>query len=218
MLSQYLENGKVLTKHLLKINFIALAIAGLCTFLDQRASQTFSWQKTYEIYWTARHTTDLGLSQHYFVGAALLFFYFWLIGPKIHFPKISAEKMAYYKNWSLQFFSALVVSGVWMHLIKFCVGRMRPHISAPKYLPFVFKPFHGAPYNSFPSGHAQSMFTFATMMILAFPKQKWLWLFLATYICVTRVIVHDHFISDTVYGACVGYTGTMVTLFFMKKK
>jgi membrane-associated phospholipid phosphatase len=61
------------------------------------------------------------------------------------------------------------------------------------------------------------MLTAATMFSIAFPRLRWFWLTAAIAICSTRVIVLDHFLSDAVFGACIGYVGSLIALKWMKE-
>lgn len=69
-------------------------------------------------------------------------------------------------------------------------------------------------YTSFPSGHSTTIFTAATYLWLLFPKQRFLWLFLALLLASGRVMDNDHFLSDITAGALVG---TLCTLYMYTK-
>lgn len=215
-----LKNSKNLFIHLLKVNFLLLVSAILCIiFTDQPLAQFFAQEKAYGIRNFARHITDIGLSEHYFIGAIFLFCYFHWLAPRTRLWQTHSAKAKFLKTWALNSFAALISAGILALSFKFLIGRQRPHRTEPIFDPFVFEPFslHWN-FQSFPSGHAQTMFTVATMMCLAFPKFKWLWIFWAVGICITRVIVHSHFLSDTIYGASIGYTGAMIALYLMRTR
>lgn len=211
-IGELLNSPQKLTRHILKVLAFALALAVFAMyFLDQKLAQFFSQAEIYEIwYQPARKLTDLGLFEFYFVLALGT----WLI-TKFKVPTV---KVDFFRRWGLNFLAALVVSGLLTHLIKFSVGRQRPHKS-PIHDPWIFTPFtthfH---WHSFSSGHTQVMFTFATMLSLALPKWRWLWISFALIISFTRVMVIDHFLSDTIVGACIGYVGTLMALYLMKRK
>ncbi len=215
-----LKSPQLLKRHLIKVNLIALGLAFLSmVFLDQQLSVYFAIEDVRAFAWqTARTATDLALSEIYFGAALLIWIFTAWIAPRMEGLKKYSAKLDFYRRWSLNLFAALIVSGIMTHLIKFTVGRQRPHKS-PDFDPFVFDPmtthWH---WHSFSSGHTQVIFTVATMMGVAFPRFRWVWLFVAGLICSTRIIIHDHFLSDTIYGACVGYMGTLLTLKLMMKK
>ena len=186
---------------------------------DQQLSQFFGRPDINATYRPiAREITDLGLSDYYFAIAILSWAFCRFVAPKIASLKKYSAKVDYFRRWGLNFLVALLVSGIMTHLIKFTVGRQRPH-KTPTFEPFVFHPFNFHwHWQSFASGHSQVMFTVATMFTIAFPKFRWLWILIATIVCSTRIVVHDHFLSDTIFGACIGYVGTLLAMRLMMKK
>lgn len=219
-IGELLSNPSKFKKHLLLVVLIALAFAVIAAiFCDQSLSQFFgredirtSWRPL------ARTITDMGLSDIYFAIAILSWALAkWLL-PRMSSFKRYSVKIDYFRRWGLNLLVALLVSGVITFLIKMTVGRQRPH-KTPDFDPFVFQPINVHwHWHSFPSGHSQVMFTAATMFSLAFPKLRWLWILFAIIVCSTRIVVHDHFLSDTIFGACIGYVGTLLTLKLMQKK
>lgn len=211
---------KKLTQHIIKVTLIAFALVALAMrFIDQSFSTYFAQPEVKSLYWsTARVLTDIGLSEHYFGLSILTWAFAAWAAPKISSFKNYPDKISFLRRWGLNFLAALLVSGIITHLIKFTVGRQRPHKS-PIFDPFVFAPFttHWH-WHSFGSGHSQVMFTVATMMSVALPKFRWFWVPFAILICLTRVIVHDHFLSDIIFGACVGYVGSLLAMNLMQAK
>ena len=57
---------------------------------------------------------------------------------------------------------------------------------------------------SFPSAHTATVWGFAIGMIWAFPRGKYLFIFLATMASIQRVVEHAHWPSDVLIGAAVG--------------
>ncbi|AFY03269.1 phosphatase PAP2 family protein [Bdellovibrio bacteriovorus] len=217
---ELLSDPKKLIRHILKVTLIALALAGLAlVFVDQQASLYFAEQEVKGLIRApARILTDIALSEYYFVGSLLVWIFCKWIGPRLSFLQTHLDRVDYYRRWALNFFVALIVAGVITHIIKFTVGRQRPH-KTPDFDPYVFDHFttHWH-WHSFSSGHSQVIFTVATMLSVAFPRFKWFWIPFAMLICLTRVVVHDHFVSDIIFGACVGYVGTLLALQLMRKK
>ncbi|WII72638.1 phosphatase PAP2 family protein [Bdellovibrio sp. 22V] len=217
---ELLSNPKKLTQHILKVFFCALVLAILAMlFIDQPLSAYFAEKEVKDLYWAwARILTDIGLSEYYFILALGTWAFTKWIAPLITAFKKHPNKVDYYRRWGLNFFVALLVCGAMTHIIKFLAGRQRPHKS-PDFDPYVFNPFttHWH-WHSFSSGHSQVIFTAATMMSVAFPRFRWFWIPFAMLICATRVVVHDHFLSDIIMGAAVGYIGTLLALQLMRKK
>lgn len=205
-------------RHLLIRFFISLGAAVLAVvFLDQKMGLYFMQPLVKEsFYQSARTWTDLGLFEPYIIIAVASWVGFKLIIPKIESLR-DYKILEYLGRWGLNFIVALLVSGILTHIIKFLVGRQRPHQS-PDFYPLSFEPFNTHWYfHSFSSGHSQVAFTAATMFAVLFPKMRWVFYTLAVSICVTRVIVHDHFVSDIIFGAFVGYAGALISLKWMSR-
>ncbi len=218
-LSSLLDDSRLLRHHLLKVTVGGLILAALAAvFFDQKLALLFGTPWAHQ-FWRplAREVTNIGLSEHYFIIAIVSWVFCAFIAPKIHGLKKYAAKVDYFRRWGLNLLLALLVSGAITHVIKFTVGRQRPHKS-PNCDPFVFDHFttHWH-WHSFSSGHSQVMFTAAVLFTLAFPKGKWLWLTIAVLACGTRIMIQDHFLSDTIFGACVGYMGSLLALKWMRK-
>lgn len=214
-----LDDGIQLRTHLLKVVSLSFFLCGLLAVsLDQVLSIVFARGDLQPLWLAARNITNVGLSEYYFIGAALCFVFFKWLAARTDFWKSREERRSFLQRWAVNAIVAMISSGIVLHIIKFTVGRQRPHKSAPFYDPLVFEPFttHWH-WHSFPSGHSQTMFTVATMLSMAWPRYRWLWLGFAAVICLTRVIVHDHFLSDVVFGATLGYAMTLITLFLMRK-
>ncbi|MGZ6393911.1 MAG: phosphatase PAP2 family protein [Pseudobdellovibrionaceae bacterium] len=175
--------------------------------MDQKLSLYFKRPELEGIWLMARTVTNVGLSEHYFIIAIFLYIFARWIRPS--YTQI--------REWSRNLFFALITSGIFIHILKFCVGRQRPHKS-PDFNPFVFHPFTtNWDFHSFGSGHTQVLFTVATMLSLALPKVKWVFFALAALFAFTRVIIHDHFLSDYIAGAVVGYVGTLTAVFWVNR-
>jgi len=58
---------------------------------------------------------------------------------------------------------------------------------------------------TFPSGHAAFVFAVFAVLARAFPEARWWFLFLACGVALSRVLMGEHFLSDVIAGAGVGY-------------
>jgi len=219
-IGELLSSPQKLTKHLIKVIATALFLAVFAMFfLDQNLSTFFSREEVYTTwYQPARKLTDLGLFEFYFILALGTWAFAKWVAPHWKSFRNQPQKIEFLRRWGLNFMAALFLSGIITHIIKASVGRQRPHKS-PVFDPYIFTPFttHWH-WHSFASGHTQVMFTVATMLSLALPKWRWAWLTIAIIISFTRVMVVDHFLSDIIFGACVGYVGTLCALYLMKTK
>ncbi len=193
------------TRRVLAVTVVGLILAAIAALtMDQSLSLYFKQPELTPVWLFARNITNAGLSEHYFILAAVLYV----------FGKWARPQFVQTRIWARNLFFALLTSGVFIHIVKFCVGRQRPHKSEV-FDPFVFHPFTTHwDFHSFASGHTQVMFTVATMLATAFPRAKWLFFAIAAFFGFTRVIIHDHFLSDVLGGAVIGYVGTTTALYW----
>lgn len=215
-----LADAKKLNRHLIKVIASCFILAMLAMyFFDQKVSAFFAVQEVRDsIRGPARILTDFALSEYWLTLALLVWAFAKWGAPRAKIFDGYPDKIDFFRRWGLNFFVAQIIAGLITHLIKFSVGRQRPH-KTPDFDPYVFAPLNTHwHWQSFSSGHSQVIFTVATMMSIAFPKFRWFWIPFAILICLTRVIVHDHFLSDIIFGACVGYVGTLLSLFVMRVK
>lgn len=92
--------------------------------------------------------------------------------------------------------TTLVGEGIIKHIIK----RPRPFITMPDIKLLINRP---SSY-SFPSGHATSSFTAATVLGYYFKKYKIFFYSIATLIAFSRVYLYVHYPSDVITGAVLG--------------
>ncbi len=108
--------------------------------------------------------------------------------------------------------AAALGGGLAANVVKLCVGRHRP-----KYFDFshesVFDTFGGLlPFltdgpslNSFPSAHTASAVAFAVVLTRLIPRGVWFFGGLAVLAGLQRLEVCQHFTSDVLVGAAVGW-------------
>jgi membrane-associated phospholipid phosphatase len=180
-------------------------------WLDLIIAQFFKQPELESVYYYSREITNIGYSIHYFIAALLGLIFANYIYPKTKFFKNKISESANKKifNWSVFLIKALLVVGLILHIIKIIFGRQRPHLDANFYnLNFTPFNFHHH-WHSFPSGHSQVVFTVAAVLLLIWPRQKFIFLALATFFAFTRIVIHQHYFSDIIGGACLGYLGTL---------
>lgn len=196
------------TRRVLTVLVIGMALALISALtLDQSVSLYFKQPELEPVWLFARNITNAGLSEHYFALALILYVFAKWVRPQFVQTRI----------WARNFFFALIVSGIFVHIVKFCFGRQRPHKSEV-FDPYVFHPFTTHwDFHSFASGHTQVMFTVATMFAVAFPRARWVFFAIAAFFGFTRVIIHDHFLSDVIGGAVVGYIGATTALYWVSR-
>ena len=118
-------------------------------------------------------------------------------------------------NYSLAFIVSLTVGSAVLHSIKLVLGRRRPRDDMEMGL-YGFTPFaFNTDFNSFPSGHALTIFCVAVIFTCVWP---WLWPFwfaIAAFLAGVRALLTAHFLSDVLIGGGIGLiTAREVLLLF----
>ena len=112
--------------------------------------------------------------------------------------------------------AALLAEGS-TRLIKDLVGRSRPFEALKD--PAVRVLFNPPDSFSFPSGHAATAFAFAVLLNRLYPKARLIWLYpVAAWICLTRLYVGAHFLTDVAAGALIGALVGEISFQIWKKK
>jgi len=112
-------------------------------------------------------------------------------------------------GWALLFIvAAVALSGLVVDLIKPLIGRGRPKLlDQYGFYGLQWLTFRSDFY-SFPSGHAATAVSWATALVLLWPRGRWLWLVLAALLVASRVVVNAHFLSDVMAGSLIGWATT----------
>jgi membrane-associated phospholipid phosphatase len=107
-------------------------------------------------------------------------------------------------RFSLAFLAALAAGSIVLHSLKFLLGRRRSRdeieMNLYEFMPLSFDLQH----NSFPSGHALTIFCVAVIASAAMPSFWPLWFLIATGLGFTRALLTAHFLSDVFIGAGIG--------------
>ena len=110
------------------------------------------------------------------------------------------------------FLSAVLLSAIVTHTIKFVIGRGRPDLGVG---PHQFDPIALlGEYQSFPSGHASAAATLALLLGIYFPKARWVFYFYAVCIGLDRIVHNRHYTSDVLAGFV---TGALCVYFCVRK-
>lgn len=205
---------RILPTFLLVVPLVVLSMF----FLDQQLAQFTAKPELSWLKWGSREITDIALAEYYFalaLGVYLLTKF--LIWQRKKSDDFVIDRLAFFQRWGINLFSALVVSGVIVHLFKNLFGRQRPHRTSD-FQAFEFEPFNFHwDWHSFPSGHAQVLFTAATLCSVAFPKLRGLFYVSALLLALTRVTIQYHYLSDVFFGAWVGYAGAHLSMYLLRK-
>ncbi|WP_316859451.1 phosphatase PAP2 family protein [uncultured Cohaesibacter sp.] len=186
-----------------KLLFVALSLIVLSfLFFDTMAGH---WQPLLPewLYSIFRTISRFGKSDYTLIPSGLLVIVIAFLPPGA--TRYAVRSILYrFQMLGLFIFVAIAGSGLLNNLIKVMFGRARPKFFG-ELGPYFFDPpgiNHG--YQSFPSGHSATAGAMAIIMVLLFPKQKRLWLFLAGMIAFSRIMVGAHYPSDTVAGFAFG--------------
>jgi len=117
---------------------------------------------------------------------------------------MAAAPIAQLINYSLAFIASLTVGSAVLHAIKLVLGRRRPRddmeMGLYGFVPFAFN----TDFNSFPSGHALTIFCVAVIFTCVWPLLWVLWFAIAALLAGVRALLTAHFLSDVLIGGGIG--------------
>ena len=192
---RHIAIGSTLLMVLMAISYALIdrPLTLFCQDLNPEVVQVFQW------------ITKLGKSTGYLVVFFVLFVFF----------KYSLRRPIA-ANRALFLFAAVALSGLTTDLIKPLVGRFRPKLLFEADL-YGFDPFRiGYEYNSFPSGHATTVFALAGALTFFFPRWRLPLFSFAAIVGLSRIIVGAHYLSDVVGGATVGVMTVFALVLFCR--
>jgi membrane-associated phospholipid phosphatase len=176
-----------------------LLIGLLCLFIDRRAAARFREESGWHV-WFFLRTTDFAKGLHWILLAVLAY------GAAQAWIALLGENMPVrrFSDLSLCLLTMVLIASVFLHTAKLLLGRRRPRDDHQHGL-YGLKPFaFDAQYDSFPSGHAMTIFCVAVVASSAVPVLAPLWFLLAFYLSLTRAFLTAHFLSDVCIGAALG--------------
>lgn len=191
---------------------IFLLIAGvLCFAIDRRAVHFF--HDSVNRVWTLRihRTTDWAKGAHWLTIAIAAWLIAWIWQ---HFfgANLFLRQMA---RVALAFLASLAIGSIILHTLKLFLGRRRPRDELELGL-YGFMPLRfDFQYDSFPSGHALTIFCVAVIACGVLPDFAVLWFAIAAYLACTRALLTAHFPSDVFVGAGVSLIATRETLLYL---
>jgi membrane-associated phospholipid phosphatase len=188
-----------------------LLLAGAACFpIDRPASHYFREHLNRPLWRFGFKITDWAKGGPWIAAAALVY-----IGVQA-FMAASGETpdLREASNDALALLASFVAGSVVLHVFKIFVGRRRPRDDAEHGL-YGFKYFTWElQYDSFPSGHAMTIFCVAVILSAVTPALAPLWLLLATFFGLLRAFLTAHFLSDVMVGAAIGILTARETLMF----
>ncbi len=193
---------------------ILLLAAGAAAFAIDRRAAHFCYDRVNSVWQMRIHRTTDWAKGGLWLGIALGALAVdcglkWLWGG-------TAPALEALRTTALAFLVSLTVGSAILHTLKLVLGRRRPRDEIELGL-YGFSPFgFYLERDSFPSGHALTIFSVAVVACGAFPALSFLWLAIAVYLSMTRALLHAHFVSDVFIGAGIGtiVTREIVVLFY----
>ena len=180
---------------------VVFLVAGLfCLRVDREAANYFRERLTRPLWRLGFKITDWAKGGPWIVGALIIYLAMQaLIEWSGETPLLRAAS-----NYSLALLASFVAGSIVLHGIKIFLGRRRPRDDAEHGL-YGFKYFTWElQYDSFPSGHAMTIFCVAVVLSAVLPGLAPLWLLIATFFSVLRAFLTTHFLSDVMVGAAIG--------------
>ncbi len=188
--------------------FLLLGVASFA--VDRRAAHLVHARVHRRIHRRLARTTDWAKGAHWLTIsiAAIVLTEGWLyfVGEVAVLHTAARAAMA--------FLASLAVGSLVLHIIKIVAGRRRPRDELEHDL-YGFRPFQfDTQHDSFPSGHAMTIFCVATIAAGLFPALWPLWFAVALYLALTRAFMNAHFFSDVFIGAGIGLLASRETVLY----
>lgn len=159
--------------------------------------------------------TILGEAGWYFFVCIIILFLNFLFKKKI---KQRSNKLYNNIKYKIIFlFFSLALAGIIAQILKHIFGRSRPnYISNENFFDFNFLTLNSE-LHSFPSGHATTIFVIFLVLSLFVPKLRYFFLFFASLVAFSRVVVGAHFFTDIVAGILVACISYRLSIFIFEK-
>lgn len=189
---------------------VALLIAGMAAFaIDRDAAHYFHAKVGRRLERILHRTTDWAKGGLWLTIASLAF----AVSRLIAWCWGTSPATVLLGEMSLAFLASLAVASVILHSIKILLGRRRPRDELELNL-YGFRPFtFDLASDSFPSGHALTIFCAAAVLSAAAPMLTPIWFIAAALLAITRALLNSHYVSDVLVGAGIGLIVTTEVLF-----
>jgi membrane-associated phospholipid phosphatase len=189
--------------------FLLLGIA--CFAIDRRAVHVFHGAISQRGHAVIYRITDLAKGGHWLALAIVVY-----LGA--HLAEFALGETALLQRVALvalAFLASLAAGSLVLHAMKIALGRRRPRDELEHGL-FGFRPLgFDLQYDSFPSGHALTIFCVAVILSGVLPDYAPLWFAVAAGLAATRALLNAHFLSDVFIGAGVGLLASRETVLYL---
>ncbi len=190
---------------------VALILGGVACFaIDRPAAHVFHAAVARPLERVLHATTDWAKGALWLLAAAIA-----LIASRLAQWKFGQRpSIDIVARTSLAFLVSLAAASVILHTIKIVLGRRRPRDELELNL-YGFRPFtFDLRSNSFPSGHALTIFCVAVVLSAVLPGLAVLWFAIAIYLALTRALLNSHYLSDVLVGAGIALVTTREILWY----
>lgn len=178
--------------------FLALGVA--CVAIDRRAVHLLYDRVPLPLHKFLNATTHLAKAAHWLALAVVAYLVTWTL---LATGTTGAAAHLIFQC-ALAFILALGAGSAVIHTIKLVLSRRRPRdeleLGLYGFIPLGFD----LKRNSFPSGHALTIFCVAVIASSVWPLGAPLWFAIALWLSLTRALLTAHFLSDVFVGAGIG--------------
>jgi membrane-associated phospholipid phosphatase len=193
------------------LGILLLAVGFACFAIDRRAAHAFHDRIPQVWHRRIWRTTDWAKGAYWLASSATVFIVtqtgIWLLGP--------TPLLRFWSQTALAYLVSLAIGSAILHTLKTVLGRRRPRDELELNL-FGFRAFHfDLQHDSFPSGHALTIFCVAVIASAVMPAFAVLWFVVALYLALTRAFLNAHFLSDVFIGSGIGLLTTRETVFYL---
>lgn len=180
---------------------VVFLIAGLLFFpIDRKSAHWCRDHLDDPLFRLALRVTDWAKGLPWIIAAVLA----WLAVQAIIAWRGETTGLREIADYCTALLASFVIASIILHSIKIFLGRRRPRDDFQHGL-YGFRYFTWElQYDSFPSGHAMTIFCVAVVASAVWPMLAPLWLVLATCLGLTRAMLTAHFFSDVLAGAAIG--------------
>ena len=192
---------------MLWLGLVFLIAALVCLWIDRRVAHYCRERLAKPSFQYALKVTDWAKGGPWIAAAAV----FYLSTQAWMAIVAETPRVRAISDYSLALLASFVVGSIVLHAIKIFLGRRRPRDDFEHGL-YGFRYFTWQlQHDSFPSGHAMTIFSVAVALSAAFPLLAPLWLVAAFALSITRAMLTAHFLGDVLAGAAIGIIATRQT-------
>ncbi len=196
---------------LLWVGISLLVLGLLCFAVDRRAVHFFHDGIGRAWFRRIRLTTDYAKGAYWLSLSLAVLAVSWLA--QVFIGETTPLRQTF--RGAVAFLVCLAVASAVLHSVKLVFGRRRPRDELEHQL-YGFRFFHyDWQHDSFPSGHAMTIFCAAVILSGALPTLTPLWFAVAIYLSFTRALINSHFLSDVFVGAAIGLIASRETVLFL---